>query len=1006
MTRAFKQLGIFSILVISVVLESNFLRFSVQAKQHSQLAQSKVSRKKSLKDEPETTIILLRKLVDQANQADRDGSFKQATFYWEKALSTLEQLQKFDSIDKNSDYQKEWLSGVQYKLGHSYANQGLHKEAIVFYLKSLKNKEQISGEENSDVASILYWLARSYAEENLNDKAEILYLRTIEIFEKVLGRNHPKTAVAYAGLAENYSSLGLFVKAESLYLRALGIQEKALGENDSSTGTIIGGIALLYKRQGLYDKAHQFYQRSLDISQINFGKKHPYTATALFNLASLYYEKGNFAEAQDLFIRSLIIREEKLGKDSLDVADSLLAIAQLDLNQELENQAHFKIIRALSIYKQKSGPDHPLIANALNLLAESYAKRGLLDLAESTLEEALEILTKNLGEAHPQTSDSLNNLAVIKYQLGSYKESEELYLRSLKSTQEVFGVNHPKYVLANANLAGLYKTLGLLDKSEFFFRRSLEINIPLIQREVIYLPVSDRYQFLQSKLSRYAFSPIFSMASSSQSRAKLALFARLNNQGLLAELQRRQFQLANLSESQKTISVELGDITQRLSSKNLQKDQFNALYLKRNSLESNLYRMLPELKPRTFTVEEISKVIPRDGVLIEFQRYTPLQGIRQFEKDRYLAMVLNPGGKVEIIDLGLAQPIEQKIQQALLATQEGDDLALSLWEKIGESIIKPLIKATQGSKAWFISPDAELNRIPFAALSSPDGNGLLGEQIQLRLLTTGRELVSLAKSSKQSDGQIMIVANPNFDKSQTQSNLETPFARKQKNPVDVDVKKWAPLPKTAIEGEELAKLTGGQLLVGEKATTLAIQNLDKPKVLHIASHAFFEAEQSKEKSIFDLYTYQQLYSQKDPLLRSYIVLAGANQPQINKKDDGILTALEITKLDWFGTEMVVVSGCESAKGEIQSGEGVYGLKRAISVAGARSSLLSLWEVDDEATAAFMKSFYQKLKNGEGRADALAATQKEFRNHPTNDMWRQPYVWAAFQLTGDWRSIDW
>ena len=102
--------------------------------------------------------------------------------------------------------------------------------------------------------------------------------------------------------------------------------------------------------------------------------------------------------------------------------------------------------------------------------------------------------------------------------------------------------------------------------------------------------------------------------------------------------------------------------------------------------------------------------------------------------------------------------------------------------------------------------------------------------------------------------------------------------------------------------------------------------------------------------------------------------------------------------------MVVISGCESGLGEIKSGEGVYGLKRAITLAGSRSSLLSLWKVNDYGTAAFMESYYLKLKNGEGRAEALANTQKEFRKHPI-EAWRHPNVWAAFQLSGDWRPID-
>ena len=187
----------------------------------------------------------------------------------------------------------------------------------------------------------------------------------------------------------------------------------------------------------------------------------------------------------------------------------------------------------------------------------------------------------------------------------------------------------------------------------------------------------------------------------------------------------------------------------------------------------------------------------------------------------------------------------------------------------------------------------------------------------------------------------------------------------------------------------VAELTNAQLLTKNEATALALQERKAPKILHIASHAYYLPDQEKGEN---------------PLLRSGIVLAGANDPETNPKDDGYLTALEVAKVDWQGTELVVISACESGKGDIQSGEGVYGLKRAIAVAGARSSLLSLWKVDDIATADFMEKFYQKLKDGMGRSEALAETQKEFKNHSIT-RFRHPYYWAAFQLSGDWRPID-
>ena len=184
------------------------------------------------------------------------------------------------------------------------------------------------------------------------------------------------------------------------------------------------------------------------------------------------------------------------------------------------------------------------------------------------------------------------------------------------------------------------------------------------------------------------------------------------------------------------------------------------------------------------------------------------------------------------------------------------------------------------------------------------------------------------------------------------------------------------------------------LLAQQQASAAAVQQSPAAPLLHIASHGFFLPDQSQPNNNNKL---------DNPMLRSGIALAGANQAsqRPSGSDDGYLTALEVAQLDWRGTELVVISACESGLGSLRAGEGVYGLKRAIAVSGARSSLLSLWKVDDTATAAFMQSFYQRLKNQEGRAEALARTQAEFRSHPIA-AWRHPSVWAAFQLSGDWR----
>jgi CHAT domain-containing protein len=154
-------------------------------------------------------------------------------------------------------------------------------------------------------------------------------------------------------------------------------------------------------------------------------------------------------------------------------------------------------------------------------------------------------------------------------------------------------------------------------------------------------------------------------------------------------------------------------------------------------------------------------------------------------------------------------------------------------------------------------------------------------------------------------------------------------------------------------------------------------------------------------------------SREDAMLNSGIVLAGANRSlwpdrapatspagSQNSIDDGYLTAKEAAQLQFTGTELVVLSACDTASGQQQSGEGLFGLQRALSVAGARTTLLSLWKVDDEATAYFMQRYYTLLQQGKGRMEALLAVQQEFRSDPPRKEWSDYRFWAAWQLTGD------
>jgi CHAT domain-containing protein len=160
------------------------------------------------------------------------------------------------------------------------------------------------------------------------------------------------------------------------------------------------------------------------------------------------------------------------------------------------------------------------------------------------------------------------------------------------------------------------------------------------------------------------------------------------------------------------------------------------------------------------------------------------------------------------------------------------------------------------------------------------------------------------------------------------------------------------------------------------------------------------------------------------MLRSGLALAGFNhRARATTEDDGVLTALEVAGLDLYGTELVVLSACETGLGKVDNGEGVYGLRRALVLSGARSQVVSLWKVDDAATQALMTAFYGRLKKGEDRVEALRQVQRDMLSGqlkvrsrsaratrslqapspeatgPDLSGWRHPYYWASFSVSG-------
>jgi CHAT domain-containing protein/Tfp pilus assembly protein PilF len=900
-------------------------------------------------------------------------------------------------------------------LAELYRLQGAYAKAEPRSLRALAINEKVLGPDHPTTALSLNNLAGLYESQGAYAKAEPLFLRALVIREKVLGPDHPDTAQSLNNLAVLYESQGAYAKAEPLYFRALVIREKARGPDHPTMAFSLNNLAYLYQVQGVYAKAEPLFLRALVIREKVLGPDHPDTAQSLNNLAVLYESQGAYAKAEPLFLRALAIKEKALGPDHPSTATSFNNLAALYDSQGAYAKAEPLYLRALAIREKALGPDHPATATSINNLAELYRNQGAYAKAEPLFLRALAIRENALGLDHPATADSLNNLAALYDSQGAYAKAEPLYFRALAITEKALGSDHPSTATPLNNLAALYDSQGAYAKGEPFHRRGIAIQSRFLQEQLPLLPQSARQAQIQALDA--AWEGAFTGAERSPSAAELALFSRLNRYGLLLEIEQRQALLSRAPGPTRQLAQEISALTSQLADVRLSPPQRQALTARRDGLEQELYRQLPALKPQIVEPDQLAKALPVGAAVLEFQRYRPFDGRQQPEQrwgpPRYLALVLTREGTTRAVDLGAAAPLDALIAKALATTEEKEEKReqganpMALWKQVSAQIFPPaLLQLLGGSKQWIVAPDGELSRIPYTALPSPqDSKRLLADAVALRLITSGRSLVPPAPpSSSAPSTRPLVLANPDY------------------GPAPAGTTPWRPLAASEKEGRWIRNLLNSTYYGQAEATTSKLTAAQAPRVLHVASHGYFAGASSQPAprapvplAFSDGLTRSAFAglpaAREDAMLNSAIVLAGANRylrtgslpagpAGSADADDGYLTAKEAAQLQLAGTELVVLSACDTAAGAQQSGEGLYGLQRALNAAGARSTLLSLWKVDDYATFGFMQGYYELLKQGKGRMEALLAVQQEFRTNPKIREWKDPRYWAAWQLVGE------
>jgi len=431
----------------------------------------------------------------------------------------------------------------------------------------------------------------------------------------------------------------------------------------------------------------------------------------------------------------------------------------------------------------------------------------------------------------------------------------------------------------------------------------------------------------------------------------------------------------------------------------------------------------------------VRAALPAGAALVELTRYHPFDFKAQrgwaFAPARYAAYVLRADGAPAWVKLGPADAVERAVADLRRALKsKGADVRQHA-RALDELIMRPARRLLGESKQLFLSPDAALNLVPFEALVD-EQNRYLIESYSFTYLTSGRDLLRLQASAK-SDQPPVVIADPSFDSASGGSAAASNTGEAASRSADLRNVSFGPLPGTAGEAQAVGSILAGvQLLTQARATEAALKQVKSPSILHVATHGFFLADQSQDPDAaarglaLASGNAAALTSsaRENPLLRSGLALAGANRRQGGGAEDGVLTALEAAGLNLWGTQLVVLSACETGLGEVPTGAGVYGLRRALVLAGSGAQVMSLWQVDDASTRDLMTAYYKRLRAGEGRGDALRGVQLEMLKGGTaqeasaaqrglgselgagskpSDR-SHPFYWAAFIQSGDWRPV--
>ena len=949
---------------------------------------------------------------------------------YEKAQEINADAEKI-ALEKLGRYSAEYAKSC-FNKGLLYFLKGKYVEAEKWYLESKEIREKVFGKAHPDYAWCLNNLANLYITIGDFEKAESLHLEAKTIREKALGKEHRDYARSLNNLATLYFFTGNYEKAEPLYLEAKNIREKTLGKENPDYAGGLNNLASLYSRMGNYEKAEPFFIEAKNIQEKTLGKENSDYAGSLNNLAILYENMGNYEKAESLYLESKAISEKVFGNEHPDHAISINNLASLYLEMGNYEKAAPLFLEAKNIKEKTLGKENPEYAGGLTNLGILYYKIGNFEVAELMQLEALAIKEKILGKEHPDYGLSLNNLANIYSEMGKHEKAEQIYLNLEVILNKAFGDERPLYAIEN--LSDLYAVQKRFSELEPLLIKKMYLEQAKISDGALFLSERELASYISTfqkngdRLGAYMLD-----LSSAKALYLNELYYNhvLFQKGFLLYSAARLNTAVLSNPESEAINLRLKGYRRRLAteySKPIsERKAISELEEKANDIEKELARFIVGYveAARQVKWQEVQRALKKGEAAIEFLHFKVNFPVKT-DSSMYAVLLLKPG----IFQPKFIPLFEEKSLDSILQTKgerrleyvndlytfssRGVSPVQEKRRSLVELIFKPLEKELDGITTIYYSPSGLLHRINLDAIPVSETE-TLADRYNLVELNSTRQLV-IPTIVKNTTNDAVLFGGIRYEVDTTLLSNQPIFASKAESQLSFNQNNsqsrggsWDYLPGTEREVNAIEKITtsGGiktTLKKGYDGTEEAFKNIgannaSSPRILHIATHGYFfpDPKEKNSKTIFG--DDEPVFKLSDhPMLRSGLIMAGGNntwkgEKTLEGREDGVLTAYEISQMNLSNTELVILSACETGLGTIQGNEGVYGLQRAFKIAGAKYLIMSLWQVPDKQTSLLMTTFYKKwLENKMNIPDAFHAAQKELR-----DIGLDPYQWAGFVL---------